>query len=412
MKTGLAIGQHGELAWTVGPEHAIYLGAAHSAGGAVVFSTPAMILLMELAARAALEPFLEEGEESVGVRVQVEHLAATPIAAIVRARATVTAIDGRAIDFEITSHDDAELIGRGTHRRAVVRMERVVRQLSDKLPALSQGVLLPMGITPNTADLPPLETMQVRHEGPLLVVTLDRPQQLNAVNARMTEDWEQLVGWLAGHPEQVRVVIVTGAGQAFCAGDDVKEVATLTPEQARHLSFRQAQMYLAFEQLPQVLIAAVNGHALGAGCVCAYSCDFRLAAHSATFGMPEILLGWPPGYGVAQLTALVGKARALELCLTGKQIKAQEAVDIGLAHEVVPLPRLLPAARELAAQLLATPAAALRETKRLIHADEGQQPKLGYLADTAAYIRCLETADAREGMAAFIAKRPPQFRGK
>jgi enoyl-CoA hydratase len=227
----------------------------------------------------------------------------------------------------------------------------------------------------------------------------------------MTADWEQLIAWLAGHPEEVRVVIVTGEGEHFCAGDDVREVATLSPDAARQLSWRQARMYLAFERLPQPMIAAVNGAALGAGCVCAYSCDFRLAATSARFGMPEIKLGWPPGYGIAQLTAIVGKARALEMCLTGEAITAQQAASFGLVHQVAPLPRLMPAARHLAERLLALPPEALRATKRLIHADEGEAPKVAFLADTDAYIRCLETADAREGINAFIAKRPPKFRG-
>ena len=141
----------------------------------------------------------------------------------------------------------------------------------------------------------------------------------------------------------------------------------------------------------------------------AYSCDFRIAAHGANLGMPEIKLGWPPGYGIAQLTALVGKARALELCLTGKQITASQGLAYGLVHEVVPANRVLPVAKELAVQLLAMPAEALRETKRLVHADEGVTPKQTYLADTAGYIRCLELPDAQEGIAAFREKRPAKF---
>ena len=170
-------------------------------------------------------------------------------------------------------------------------------------------------------------------------------------------------------------------------------------------------MYLAFEQLPQVMIAAVHGPSLGGGCVAACSCDFRIAAMNAVFGMPEVKLGWAPGYGVSQLTHLVGKARALELCLTGKQITAQRALEWGLVHEIVSPQRLDLAVREFADKLLAIAPAALRETKRLIHLDEGTQPKISYLADTAAYIRCLGTKDAREGIAAFEEKRPAIFRG-
>jgi enoyl-CoA hydratase len=411
MKSGLSIGNRGELQWTVGAEHSIHLGATTS-GGAVVFATPAMVALMEYAARETLAPFLEPGEESVGVEISVEHLAATPIAARVRAEATVLAIDGRQIDFEVAAYDDLELIGRGRHRRAIVRIDRFNQRLAEKIPKLSSGVLLPMAIEPNSGDLPKLETLRIEVTGGIAKVTLNRPRQLNAVNVEMTSDWEQIIAWLAGHADTVRVVIVTGEGDTFCAGDDVKEVGTLAISDAQQLSLRQARMYLAFETLPQVFIAAVNGYALGGGCVCAYSCDFRIAAHNARFGMPEIALGWPPGYGVAQLTALVGKARALDLCLTARQISAQEALEMGLVHQVVPVSRLAAAAYLLAEKLLSQPPVALRETKWLVHADEGSQPKITHLADTAAYIRSLQTADAREGIAAFSEKRQAKFTGK
>jgi enoyl-CoA hydratase len=171
-------------------------------------------------------------------------------------------------------------------------------------------------------------------------------------------------------------------------------------------------MWLAIEQLPQVFIAKVNGPALGGGCVCAYSHDFRIAATSAKFGMPEVLLGWPPGYGLAQLTALVGKSRALDLCLTGRTISALEAQSYGLVHQVVPGNQLDRVTNDLVKTLLATPAAALRATKQVLHLDEPTQSKVAYLNDTAAYIGCLQTADAQEGIAAFSEKRAPKFQGK
>ncbi len=417
MLPGLRIGHVGRLSWTVAAQHTIHLGEHELAAGrpgAVVFSTPNMILLMERAAKAALRPFLEPGEESVGVIVNIQHLAATPIAAAVRAEAIVTAITDRAIDFDITAFDSLEPIGKGTHRRAVVAVSKIRQKLADKAAKLPQGILMPMDIQPNTGDLPPLSTLDLQlsksHTG-LATLTFNRPRQLNAVNAAMTEEFTQLVRWFAGHPE-VRVVIVTGAGSAFCAGDDVKEVATLDPAAAEALSYQQARMYLALEQLPQVFIAAVNGPALGGGCVAAYSCDLRIAASSATFAMPEILLGWTPGYGLAQLTNLIGKARALELCLTGQTITAQQAYDFGLVSRVVNSSQLTRTATDLAAKLLATPAAALRQTKQVIHLDEGMQPKLTYVSDTAAYIRCLQTDDAKEALAAFTDKRKPKFKGK
>ena len=409
MKPGLILGATEILHTTVSAEQTIHLGAEQLCG-AVVFSTPAMIELMEHAARVVLRPYFDANEESVGANVHVEHLAATPIGATVRAEARVTAIDGKLIDFDLAAFDEADQIGRGTHRRVIIQTDRFAGRLADKMAKLSAGVVLPMHIEQNTGDLARLEALLVERDAAIVTVTLNRPQKLNAVNRQMTSDWEQLNAWLAGHPE-VRVVLVTGAGEAFCAGDDVPEVGTLSIEEATALSHRQASLYLAWERLPQIFIAVVNGVAFGAGCVAAYSCDFRLAAHAARFAMPEILLGWPPGYGLAQLTALIGKARTLELCLTGKQITAAQAASYGLVHDVMPLGRLNAAARGLARNLLARPAEALRETKRLLHQDEGTQPKIAHLADTASYIRCLQLPDAREGIAAFTEKRTPKFGG-
>lgn len=389
--------------------HSIALGGSGPVG-ATVFATPSMIALMEYAAREALAPYLQPGEESVGVHVAVEHLAATPVGAEVQGEARVTAVDGRLIDFEITARDGVDLIGRGTHRRAIIRMDKFADRLREKVQSASGALMLPLDITPHTGDLPRLETLLVQVDGPIATITLNRPTKRNAVNRQMTADWETVNAWLAGHP-QLRVAIVQGAGEGFCAGDDVPEVGTLTLDDARALSLQQARMYLAWERLPQVFIAAVQGDALGGGCVAAYSCDFRIASHDARFGMPEIRLGWPPGYGVAQLSALVGKARALQLCLTGEPISARTALEYGLVHDVVPRGRLLPAVRELAQTLLKQPAAALRETKRLIHLDDGPQPTLAHLADTEAYIRCLSLPDAREGITAFSEKRPPRFPG-
>lgn len=407
MKSGLNPGVTGELRATVTAAQVIHLGADGPAG-AVVFSTPSMIDLMEHAAREALRPFMEEGEESVGAVVHVEHLAATPIGAAVQAVARVTSVNRKLVEFEIEAFDATETIGRGTHTRAIIHSDRFAGRLAEKAAKLPSGVVLPMPLNPNNGELPPLSTLTLHQDGAVVTVTLNRPQKLNAVNSQMTSDWEHITSWLAGHPD-VRVVIVTGAGEAFCAGDDVTELGTLPIEFATELSHRQARMYLAWERLPQVFVAAVNGVALGAGCVMASACDFRIAAHSARFGMPEILLGWPPGYGIAQLTALVGKARALELCTLGQPISAQTAASYGLANEVVPLMRTVAAARELATQLLARPANALRETKWLVHQDEGVQPKIAHLADTAGYIRCLQQPDAQEGIAAFNQKRIPKF---
>jgi enoyl-CoA hydratase len=411
MKSGLLRGTTARLGWQVDATQVIHLGPTLP-DGAIVFATPSMINLMEHAAREALKPYLDEGEESVGVTVEVQHTAATPVGAEVFADATVTHVDGRLIDFEVVAHDGVEQIGRGTHRRAVIRMDRFNEKLRDKVSqSQTQGTNMhPDTNPPNTADLPPLETLRVAVTGPVVTITINRPRKLNAVNVQMTDDWERVNAWLAGHQE-LRVAVVTGSGDAFCAGDDVPEVGTLSAEQARQLSLRQARIYLAWERLPQIFIAAINGSAFGAGCVAAYSCDLRVCATSAELGMPEVKLGWSPGYGLAQLTAIIGKPKALELCLTGRSISARQALEYGLVNEVVPFSRLSASVKKLADQILAQPPEAVRATKRAIHLDEGLAAKVAYLADTEAYIACLETKDAVEGIAAFAEKRPPRFSG-
>jgi enoyl-CoA hydratase len=405
MKPGLKIGDTGELTWVVDPTMTITLGGVPQA---TVFSTPSMIMLMERAAREALRPFLEDGEESVGTGVQVEHNGAAVLGSTVRGVAKLVEMEGHRVGFEIQAYAGDREIGRGRHRRAVIQLNRLVANVMQVLKEENRV----MNLQPASGELGELETISVDVSNRIANVTLNRPRAANAIDVQMTGELERLVAWLAGHPQEVRVVVLSGEGDAFCAGDDVKEVAGLSLEVARTLSLRQANLFLAFEQLPQPVIAAVNGPAFGAGCVAAYSCDWRLASHAARFAMPEIKLGWPPGYGIAQLTALVGKARTLQLCLTGEPITAVQALDWGLVNELVPGTMLMKAAQQLAERLLQLPAEALRQTKRLIHLDEGQLPKVTHRADTEAYLRCLELPDAREGISAFIEKRPAKFDGK
>jgi enoyl-CoA hydratase len=410
MKPGLKVGDIGRLEWTVDPSMTILLGGDPRA---TVFSTPNMILLMERAAREAIRPFLEPGEESVGVDVQIQHVGGAGLGASVHGEARVVAIDGRRVQFEVDafaedSSTGLRRIGHGLHTRALVSVERLIDNLSKQAGTRERT----MSLQPNTGPLPSLRTLLVETEKSICTVTLNRPAVLNAVNAEMTNELEHVIAWLFGHPEEVRVVLLRGAGAAFCAGDDVKELPGFSPEYARELSHRQAELYLALERLPQPVIALVHGDAFGGGCVAAYSADMRIARHDARFAMPEIKLGWPPGYGIAQLTALVGKSRALEMCLMGQPVHATRALEWGLISEIVPGVSLLKRGMQIAEMMLAMPAEALRATKRLVHLDEGSQSKIAYRADTDAYIRCLQMEDAREGIQAFIDKRAPRFRGR
>lgn len=402
MKSGLQPGAIGELIWNVDSSMVITLGGDPRA---TVFSTPNMIMLMERSAREALRPYLDEGEESVGTDVQIQHVSGAGIGAVVRGEARVTGIDGKRIHFDVSAWCGERQLGFGKHTRALVKLERLIENLDKQ----SQEGPRAMNLIPNDGALPSMQTLLVEQSGPIATVTLNRPRSLNAVNAEMTSDFEKLVGWLLGHKEELRVVLLRGAGDSFCAGDDIKELPGFTPQFARELSLRQAEMYLAWERLPQIVIAMVHGDAMGGGCVAAYSADFRLASHDARFGMPEIKLGWPPGYGIAQLTNLIGKSRALEMCLLGEPLSAQKAFEWGLVHELVPRGQLEKRSLAWAERLLKLPAEAMRQTKMLLHLDEGSQPKVAYRADTEAYIRCLQLDDATEGIRAFIEKRAAEF---
>ncbi len=222
MKAGLAAGQTAELIWVVDPSMTITLGGDPRA---TVFSTPNMILLMERAAREALRPYLDESEESVGVEVNIEHLGPAGLGDTVRGTARVTEVNGRRIRFDVQAWCGQREIGRGSHVRAVAPVQRLIENLA-KVSGDGGQV---MSLTPNTGSLPALQTIQVDVARQVATVRLNRPTALNAVNIQMTTELEQVVGWLAGHPADVRVVLLTGAGDAFCAGDDVKELPSLSP---------------------------------------------------------------------------------------------------------------------------------------------------------------------------------------
>ncbi len=165
----------------------------------------------------AIEPYLEPGEVSVGAAVNIQHLAGTPIGAQVRGVARVTHVDGKSIDFEVTAYDSVEAIGRGTHRRAVVAVEKIASRIHTKTQMLLGDRVLPMHVKSNTGTLPSLSTLVVEVAQEIATVRMNRPHKKNAVDQAMTQDWEQLTAWLHGHPE-IRVVILCGAGDSFCAG--------------------------------------------------------------------------------------------------------------------------------------------------------------------------------------------------
>jgi enoyl-CoA hydratase len=312
------------------------------------------------------------------------------------------------VSFDITAHDESELVGRGTHRRAVIQLDRFMKRLDEKHPA--GGSVLEAGLTPTTGPLRPMQTIGFDVRSGVGLLTLNRPQALNAINKLMVGELRHMVGWLAAHAQDVAVVIVTGAGKAFCAGDDLKEMASLSSGELERWNLELGQALRAFQDLPQVIIASINGHAIGGGFMIACSCDLRIAARGATFGLPEVKMGWPPSFGLGQTARIVGHQTALELALMGRTITSEQALMMGLVGQVVPPTLLAKSAESLARQIMASPRGAVRHTKRLMH--EVATPSLSEVdaLTHALYMRSLDTADAREGMTAFVEKRAPQFR--
>lgn len=254
------------------------------------------------------------------------------------------------------------------------------------------------------------QTLQVEVCEAVAVVTVNRPQAMNAMTLETLQELASAVRRLDELPD-VRAIVITGAGQkAFIAGGDIAMLKDLDPCGARELALLAQGICTAIEQSAKPFIAAINGYALGGGCELAMACDIRLASESARFGQPEISIGTLPGFGGSQrLPRLVGKGRALEMILTGEMIDAQEAWRIGLVNKVVPAGDLLPAACAMARKLASKSALALGFCKQVVHTGlEMPLPQAcQYEADLFAL--SFSTRDQQEGMAAFLEKRRPLF---
>jgi enoyl-CoA hydratase len=259
------------------------------------------------------------------------------------------------------------------------------------------------------------ETLLVERErdGMLVMVTLNRPKQLNAINGTVVRELDALCAELESDV-RARVVLLTGAGErAFVAGADIGEFVGLTPVEALTFGQRIQRLFSRIEALPQVTIAAVNGFALGGGCELTQCCDLVLAAETARFGQPEVNLGVIPGAGGTQrLARIVGMHRAKELNLLGEMIDAQEAHRIGIANRVVPADRLLAEARALADKLIGKAPITLRLIKEAMNEGYDLDLPKGLAIEAKAWGVVYSTEDKTEGVAAFLEKRKPAFRGR
>ena len=255
--------------------------------------------------------------------------------------------------------------------------------------------------------------IRVENRPPLAVITLDRPKALNALNTATLVELESAFE-AASNDASTRVVLLTGAGgRAFAAGADIRELASIPPEEGRAFALRGQAIFRRIETLGKPVIACIQGFALGGGCELAMACTLRIAADDARFGQPEVKLGIIAGYGGTQrLPRLVGRGHALKLLLTGAVIDAQEALRIGLVEEVVPAAELMSRAEALAMEIAANAPLAVAETLHAVDEGLGLPLELAMLREAARFGAISSTADKAEGARAFLDKRPPAWKGE
>lgn len=247
-----------------------------------------------------------------------------------------------------------------------------------------------------------------KDEKGIATVTINRPKKLNALNDEVLNELADMFKVIQ-IDETITGIIITGSGEkAFVAGADIKELRALDDRSGRMASQKGQQIFQLIEDTRRPVVAAVNGYALGGGAELAMACHLRIAGKNAVFGLPEVGLGLIPGYGGTQrLPALVGKARALEMILTGKQVKAEEAKKLGLVNGIDENP--VEAAKELLQKILKNGPIAVRDAiKAVYHSDH----RSGYQVEADLFGQLCETEDFLEGTSAFLEKRKPEFKGK
>jgi enoyl-CoA hydratase len=266
------------------------------------------------------------------------------------------------------------------------------------------------------------EFVAIETQGPVALVTIQRPAKLNALNARVIAELTQAFQGLieqAARAEQkegeepIRAVILTGSGKAFISGADIGDMAALTSVEAKRMADRGHALCALIESAPFPVIAAVNGFALGGGCEVALACDFIYAAEGAKLGQPEVILGILPGYGGTQrLLRRVGAGRARELIYTGDMITAEQALAVGLVNAVFPAEELLPRARDAALKIASRGPLAVAAAKRVMLRGESLDLPAACELEVQAFAALFGSEDQRAGMKAFLEKAKATFKGK
>jgi len=257
-----------------------------------------------------------------------------------------------------------------------------------------------------------LENVLFEKRGRVAIITVNRPDKLNALNVRTRQEILAALDQ-AGSDDEIRVVVITGAGEkAFVAGADINEFAGKTALQQREV-MKGRRAFDAMEDFPKPVIAMINGFALGGGCELALACDIRIASSKARLGQPEIKLGIIPGGGGTQrLTRLIGEGKAMELMLTGDMIGAEEALQLGLVNHVVAPEELEARTLELANRIAEMSPVALAMAKQAVKNAARLDLRAGLDAEVDLFSLCFSSEDKEEGVRAFIEKRKPEFKGR
>ena len=254
--------------------------------------------------------------------------------------------------------------------------------------------------------------VNLERQGRVGIITINRPEALNALNSAVLQDLETAID-AAAQDSGIDVIILTGAGRSFVAGADIGQMISYSSYEGKQWGVYGGELFLKLENMSKPVIAAVNGFALGGGCELSMACDIRLASEKARFGQPEVGLGITPGFGGTQrLPRIVGVSKAMELILTAKTIKADEAKAIGLVNKVVASEALLDEAKAMMGVIISKAPMAVRYAKVAINKGVNMDLMNGLELEKDVAALAFASEDAKEGTAAFLAKRPAVFQNK